>query len=243
MSTSSPEPSGGIPSPAHAINRHVLRDQEALWGELLTLASAVVVALESSVKALCESRPELAAQVRIEEEQIDRWEVRIERECVRVLALYEPVATDLRRMVAVLKINSDLERIGDLAQHIAKRAKKLARYPDPLPIPQPLVDLARMALDQVRGAFDALARYDVPLAGTVIGRDAEVDRHYRVVRKELKRAIGQDPNELDAYFRMIGVAGNLERAADHATSIAEVVIYLKKGEIIRHGSGDGPAAP
>jgi phosphate transport system protein len=223
------------------INRHVQREQEALWGELLTLASAVVVALQSSVQALCDGRPDLAAQVRVEEKEIDRWEVRIERECLRVLALYDPVATDLRRMVAVLKINGDLERIADLAQHIAKRARKLAKAPDAPPIPPPLAELARMALVQVQGGFDALARYDVALAGTVINRDPEVDRQHRAVRKGLKQAIGLDPARLDSYLRLISVAGNLERAADHATNIAEVVVFLKEGQIIRHGAGDAPS--
>jgi phosphate transport system protein len=243
MTSSNPGNAGRDPRPTNAMNRHVLREQEALWGELLTLASAVVIALESSVQALFDARPDLAAQVRVEEEQIDRWEVRIERECVRLLTLYDPVASDLRRMVAVLKINSDLERIADLAQHIAKRAKKLAKAPDPLPIPTPLADLARMALGQVRGSFDALARYDVALAGTVIHGEPAVDRHYRAVRKGLKQAIRQAPEQLDTYLRLIQVAGNLERAADHATSIAEVVIYLKEGEIVRHGGGAAPAGP
>lgn len=231
------------PGPANAINRHILQQQEALWAELLTLASAVVISLEASVKALCEARPELAALVRIKEEEIDLWEVRIEQECLRVLALYEPVASDLRRMVAVLKINSDLERIGDLAKHIAKRAKKLAQAPDPIPIPQPLADLARMALEQVRGGFDALARTDVALAAAVIDRDREVDQQHRAVRKELKRAIRLDPQRLDSYLRLINAAGNLERVSDHATNIAEVVTYLKEGQIIRHGGGDAPVRP
>jgi phosphate transport system protein len=243
MASNSPENAGQDPGPSHAIHRHGLREQEALWGELLTLASAVLVALESSVKALCEARPDLAAQVRVEEKQIDRWEVRIERECVRLLALYEPVASELRRMVAVLKINGDLERIADLARRIARRAKKEAKASDPMPIPLPLVDFARMALDQVKGGFDALARQDVALAGDVIGREPEVDRRYREVRKELKRAISLDAPRLDSYLRLISVAGNLERAADLARSIAEVVIYLKEGEIIRHGAVPPPKAP
>ena len=140
MASSSRE--GQDPGPTPAITRHVLREQEALWGELLTLASAVVVALESSIKALVDARPDLAAQVRVEEQQIDRWEVRIERECVRVLALYDPVASDLRRMVAVLKINSDLERMGDLAEHIADRVRKLAEKPQAMPIPQEMESMA-----------------------------------------------------------------------------------------------------
>jgi phosphate transport system protein len=243
MASNSPETAGHGPDPAGAINRHARRQQEALWGELLTLASAVLVALESSVKALCDSLPDLAAQVRIEEEQIDRWEVRIERECIRVLALYDPVASDLRRLVAALKINSDLERIGDLARRIAKRARKLALDAPALPIPRALVDLARMALDQVRGSFNALARDDLTLAGTVIRREPEVDRQNRTVRKELKQAIAQHPQQLDQYLRMIHVAGNLERAADLAAGIAEVVVYLKEGEIIRHRGGQAPPNP
>jgi phosphate transport system protein len=243
MTSSGREDAGRDPVPANAINRHIRREQEALWGELLTMASAVVIALESSVQALCDARPDLAAQVPADEKQIDRREVQIERECVRLLALYDPVASDLRRMVAVLKINSDLERIANLAKRIAKRARKLAKAPGPLPIPTALADLARMALGQVRGSFDALARYDVALAGTVIDGEPEIDRRHRAVRKELKGAIGQDPRRLDTYLRLIRVAGNLERAADYATSIAEVVVYLKEGEIIRHRGGEAPAGP
>jgi phosphate transport system protein len=192
------------------------------------------------VRVLCEARPDLADQTRTQKEETDRLEVRIEQECVRVQAQYDPVAFDLRRMVAVLKINSDLERMADLARHIAKRARKLAREPDATPIPQPLADLAQTALDQVRGCVDALARYDLALAGTVIRREPEVDRQHRAVRKGLKQAIVQDPRRLDPFLRLIQVAGNLERVADHASNVAEMVVYLRKGEILRHGAGGTP---
>src|SRR3954447_24559418 len=108
------------------LGRHFLRDMEGLWGEILKLAAVVESALTTSVRALCDGRADLAAEVKGGENAIDRWEVRIEQLCLKVLALHQPVASDLRRVAAILKINGDLERIADLANHIASRARKLA---------------------------------------------------------------------------------------------------------------------
>ena len=117
------------------LGRHFLRDLEGLWGGVLKLAAVVEDALNRSVAALCDGRADLADEVRGEERAVDRWEVQIERDCLKVLALHQPVASDLRRVAAVLKINGDLERMGDLARHIAKRVKKLADDPLAFPIP------------------------------------------------------------------------------------------------------------
>ena len=216
------------------LGRHFLRDMEGLWEETFKLAAVVEVALSTSVRALCDGRADLAAEVSGEERQINDREVRIERECLKVLALHQPVASDLRRVATVLKINGDLERMGDLAQHIANRARKLAPERTAVPIPASLEAMAQESLAQVRDALDALARSDADKARAVIAGDRRVDARRRVVLKELKQAIRRDPDRVDTWLRLINTARNLERVADHATNIAEAVVYLKEGDIIRH---------
>src|SRR4028118_2040965 len=119
------------------LGRHFLRDMEGLWSGVLKLAAVVEDTLNRSVRALCEGRPDLAAGVKGEERSIDRWEVQIERDCLQVLALHQPVASDLRRVAAALRINSELERMADLAWHIARRGNNLADDPRRIPPPRP----------------------------------------------------------------------------------------------------------
>jgi phosphate transport system protein len=216
------------------VGRHFIRDMEGLWSEVLKLAAVVEDALNQSVRALCDGRVELAAQIRQQKPAVDRWEVQIERECVRVLALHQPVASDLRRVAAVLRINGDLERLADLARHIAKRVKKLAADSHAFPIPQPLESLALEALDQVHDSLDALTQADVSKAKGVMAAEKRVDRHYRSVLKLLKHEIVQQPERIDTWLRLVNTARNIERIADHASKIAEAVIYLREGEILRH---------
>jgi phosphate transport system protein len=216
------------------LGRHFLRDLEGLWGGVLKLAAVVEDALNRSVRALCDGHADIADEIRGEERAIDRWEVHIERECLKVLALHQPVASDLRRVAVVLKISGDLERMGDLARHIAKRVRKLADDPLAFPIPQRLETLATEALAQVRDSLDSLTQCDTELARTVIAADLQVDRLYRAVLKEIKQSICQHPDRVDNWLRLINTARNLERTADHATNIAEAVIYLKEGDIVRH---------
>ena len=216
------------------LGKSFLRDMEGLWAGVLKLAAVVEEALVTSVRALCDDRADLAAGVKGEERTVNSWEVQIERECLRVLALHQPVASDLRRVATALRINSDLERMGDLAFHIAKRVKKASKDGDHPPIPETMDAMATQVLAQVHEALDALTKSDVELARHVIQGDRAIDRHYRVVLRELKNAIRQDPERLDGYFRLINSARNLERVADHATNIAEAVIYLRDGNIIRH---------
>jgi phosphate transport system protein len=215
------------------LGRNFLRDIEGLWAEALKMAAVVEAALNNSVRALCDGRADLAEEVLGEEAQVNGWEVQIERECLKFLALHQPVASDLRRVTAVWKINGDLERMSDLAEHIAKRARKLANNPRPVPIPPDLEAMALEVLAQVRDALDALTRVDADLAREVIASDRRIDRNRRAVLKELKQAIRAEPERLNTWLRLINTARNLERVADHATNIAEAVVYLKDGEIIR----------
>jgi phosphate transport system protein len=218
-----------------SLGRHFIRDLEGLWSGMLKLAGVVEDALTQSVHALCDGHADLASEVQGEERAVDRWEVQIERECLKVLALHQPVASDLRRVAAVLKINGDLERISDLARNIAKRVRKLADDdPRAFPIPPELETMALEALEQVHGSLDALTKSDADLARAVIAGDGRIDRHYRAVLKELKDEIRRDPDRLNTWLRLISTARNLERIADHATNIAEAVVYVREGDIIRH---------
>lgn len=222
------------------LGRHFLRDMERLWDEVLKMAAVVEVALNTSVRALIDGRADLAAEVRGDEKTVNTWEVRIERECLKVLALHQPVASDLRRVAVVMKINGDLERMADLAEHIAKRARKISREVDPVPIPPEMEQMALEALAQVRDGLDALAKGDSTLAREVISSDRRIDRRHRAVVKQIKQSIRHDPERVDDWFRLYNTARNLERIADHVTNIAEAVVYLREGDIIRHG---GPRVP
>ena len=217
------------------LGRHFIRDMEGLWEGVLKLSAVVETTINASVRALCEGRPELALEVKGGERTVNAWEVQIERDCLKMLALHQPVAGDLRRVAAVLRINSDLERMADLAQHMAKRVRKAASDPEGTPaIPEDLEQMAGDVLGQVRDALDALSQSDVELAKAVIVGDRRIDRQHRNVLAGLKQSIRRDPARLDGWFRLINSARNLERIADHATNIAEVVIYLRDGDIIRH---------
>lgn len=216
------------------VGRHFIRDMEGLWSEVLKLAAVVEDSLNQSVHALCDGRPDLTDQICVQKPAVDRWEVQIERECVRVLALHQPVASDLRRVATVLRINGDLERLADQARHIAKRVRKLATDPRAFPIPQPLENLGLAALSQVHDSLDALTQADVHRAQSVMAAEKRIDRQYRAVLKLLKQEIVAQPERINTWLRLVNTARNLERIADHASKIAEAVVYLKEGEILRH---------
>jgi phosphate transport system protein len=212
----------------------MIRAYDHLWAQALKLATVVETALTKSVTALCEHRPELAAGVKATEREIDRSEVEIEQECLRILALYEPVASDLRRVLAILRINSDLERIGDLAARIAKRVKKLAGYPDPPSLPETSQLLAQGALVAVRASLAALVKGDAKQARKVIAGDRVLNRYRREVNEGLKESIRRDPGRIEIWLRLNDIARDLERIGDRAAGIAESVIYLQEGHIVRH---------
>ncbi len=215
------------------LGRNFLRDMESLWSELLKLAAVVEEAIDQSIHALCDGQREVTDDLKKRRRALERWEIQIERECVRVLALHQPVASDLRRVAAILKINGDLERLGELSRHIAKRARKLSGSGGGAPIPQSLESLATAVLAQLHASLDALTQSDVDGAEAVIAADQRIDRDYRAVQKSFKDGIIRDPARIDTWLRLVNTARNLERVADHAAKIAESVIYLKKGHILR----------
>jgi phosphate transport system protein len=221
--------------------RPALREQDELWATLLGQAEAVAAALEAAVAALCGGHAALAPAVRAGEAEVDRREVEIERDCLRILALYEPVARDHRRLAPTLRVNRELERLGDLAEHIARRAAKLARRADPARLPAGLDELAAAAVDQVRRALDALARVDAAAARAVLDSDPRVDGLRSAVTRDLKESLRREPARVNEWLWLLDAAQHLERAADHATNVAEAVIFLAEGTPVRRADPTSPS--
>jgi phosphate transport system protein len=199
------------------------------------MGRSVVSSLEKCIQAVCDGRLDLIAEVKEEEEESDRREVVIEQECLRILALFEPVASDLRRMATILKVNRDWERIADLALRIARRVRKLNRKFPGIDVPEGLKTLARDVLAQVRAVQEALSARDAARARAIIAGDQPIDQFYRQLRRQIKDDMARDAEHLDAWLLLLNSARNLERIADHATGIAETIVFLEEGSIIRHG--------
>ena len=214
---------------------HLVTELDLLKQRTFALVAIVEGNLSLAVKAVSR-RDESAARQAIEKDaEIDKTEVRVEEECLKLLALYQPVAVDLRFIIAILKLTNDLERIGDLAVNIAERAIFLARSE---PVPEPFgFDFDYMAAKttiMLKTSMDALINRDTVLAAKVCSDDDEVDAINSKVYEQVKHAIKQHPEHLDALINLLSVSQHLERIADHATNIAEDVIYLAKGQIVRH---------
>jgi phosphate transport system protein len=230
-----------LAAPPSFPGRHALREQEAVWSEFLAMGQAVVDSLEKSVTALREGRGDVVAEVKELERSSDREEVRIEQSCLRILALFEPVASDLRRMATILKVSRDWERIADLAARIARRARKLVRgWEGAVAVPGSLKKLGSDVLDQTRASYESLASRDSSAARALITGDREIDRGYRRFRREMKDALRRDPAQLDAWLQLMSIGRHLERIADHATGIAQTVVYLEEGVIVRHNTETPP---
>ncbi len=182
---------------------------------------------------LCERNTELAQEVIAADQTVDQTEVEIEEECLKILALHQPFAGDLRQLASVLKINSDLERIADLACNIAERGACLHRFPC-FPIPDDLPRMIGITTEMVRLALDAFVDTDAEMAKKVINRDLAVDELHLSVIEELKSLMKQDSEIVDAALHCFSASRHVERIADHAVNIAEDVVYLATGEIVRH---------
>ncbi len=212
---------------------HLQRDLDNLQRDLLALAGLVEGAIHKSIQALQERDIRLAREVIAGDTQIDREENHIDEECLKMLALHQPVAVDLRRIISAMMINTDLERMGDLAEEIAERAIHLAR-PPLLPIPEKLQRMTDLTTMMVRESLDAFVNLNTVEAQTVMRMDDEVDRFNNEIIAELVQAMRSSPALVEAGLSMFSAVRHLERIADHATNIAEDVVYLVDGEIIRH---------
>ncbi len=215
------------------MSKHWERDLDDLQRRLLVMAGGVEEAIHLGIRALRERDAALAQGVIAGDARIDQEENEVEEECLKMLALHQPVATDLRRVIAALKINTELERMADLAVNIAERAASLAGLP-PLPVPAHVAPMAERTVAMVRRSLDAFVNLDPRLARRVIRLDDEVDGYNREIIDELLGGMRASPALVPACMLLFSAVRQLERIADHATNIAEDVLYLVGGEVVRH---------
>jgi phosphate transport system protein len=213
---------------------HLQREIDRVKKGILVLSAIVQDQVQLAVRALLERNAELARQVEQRDNDIDQREVEVEEECLKILALHQPVAVDLRVIVAAMKINNDLERIGDLAVNIARKAASFAEEPE-IPITFDIAGMWDKTQSMLRDSIDALVNMDGALAADVCRRDDEVDRLKYEIRVAVEEMIRREPERVRPLLRLVAVSRNLERIADCATNIAEDVIYMSEGRIIRHG--------
>jgi phosphate transport system protein len=206
---------------------------ENLQRRVLSLASAVEQTVEKAIRALFERDAQLARTLMESDTSIDLEENKIEEDCLKILALHQPVAVDLRRVASILKINTDLERMADLAVNIAERALALAQGPE-IPVPPTVWQMTDLTNTMVRNSLDAFVKMDADLARRVCRFDDEVDRYNRDIIEEISQYMKQSPAHVDPGLHLFSAVRQLERIADHATNIAEDVVYLVEGKIIRH---------
>jgi phosphate transport system protein len=219
------------------MTRHIERQIDALKERIIRVGTVVEEAISKAITALINRDPALAERVIASDEQIDRMEVEVEEECLKILALYQPVAADLRFVVAVLKINNDLERMGDLARNIAKRVAQLSAAP-PASLPPEIRTMAMQAQEMVKQCLDAVVNGDPTLARRIREEDDAVDEARLQIRRRVLRGIKDDPDDVENLLRINSVSKHIERIADMATNIAEDVIYMVEGVIVRHRVSD-----
>ncbi|MGH7168778.1 MAG: phosphate signaling complex protein PhoU, partial [Gemmataceae bacterium] len=207
------------------MSKHWERDLDNLQRLLMTLAASVEEAIFKGTRALQERDASLAREVVEGDSAIDQEENHVENECLKMLALHQPVAVDLRRIIAALKINTDLERMADLAVNIAERALSLAELPR-IAVPDKLQRMTDLTTAMVHQSLDAFVMLDAELARRVIRLDEEVDRYNSEIIDELIRAMQQTSAQVPAFLAFFSAVRQLERIADHATNIAEDVVYL-----------------
>ncbi len=213
---------------------HLQKEIEALKKDILSLVAIVEENVGRAVKSIEDRDAGLGNKVIAIDKTIDSREVEIEEECLKILALYQPVAIDLRFIAAMLKLNNDLERIGDLAVNIAERAIYLANT-QRTDVSFDYREMTRKTEAMLKKSFDSFVDMNPDLAREVIASDDEVDDIERKIVEQTQEAIRKYPDQVDRLLHHMFVARHLERIADHATNIAEDVIYMVEGQIIRHG--------
>lgn len=217
------------------IRKHFSRELEKIKKRILSLGAKVEEQVRMATQAVEAHDAELAKQIIKSDFEIDEMEVEIEEECLKILALHQPVAVDLRFLIAVIKINNDLERIGDQAVNIAERVDVIAKrdlsefFFDYTAMGEKVQDMLKMSLD-------ALVNMDYDTAYSVVMRDDEVDQIKSDAYDRIKQAMSNHPDKIGYLINLLLISRHLERLADHATNIAEEVIYLIEGEIVRHAA-------
>jgi phosphate transport system protein len=212
---------------------HLTRDLANLHEHIMSMCAVVEDVVHRAVDDLGKPDIEVSRQIVDRDDEIDRWDVRIEEECLKILALHQPVADNLRRVAAVMKIAWELERVADLAVNIAERAAGLAAVSG-IKVPEKFNHMALVALDMLRMALDAFVAKDSYRARKVCAQDDVVDTLNREIIDELLQMMKQSPDLIEPALHFFSASRHIERVADHATNIAEDVVYLVEGEIIRH---------
>ncbi len=218
---------------------HLQRELEKIKKRILSLGALVEERVRMVIKAI-ESRDAAVAEKIIKMDyEIDEIEVEVEEECLKILALHQPVAVDLRFLIAVIKINNDLERIGDEAGNIAQCVHYMAQR-EKVDVPFEYTVMGEQVETMLKMSLDALVNLDLDLAFRVLTMDDTVDDKYGEIYDQVKDLIIENPKNVGYMINLFLVARHLERIGDHATNIAEEVIYLIEGEIVRHGKWDQP---
>jgi phosphate transport system protein len=212
---------------------HLQADLAALHKDLLSMSASVEEMIHRAVDQLSGPSVDEAKTLMDRDTDIDRWDVRIEESCLKMLALHQPVAIDLRRIATVLKIVAELERVADLAVNISERAVGLLDAPEAT-VPDELKSMAQHAVRMLHQAIDAYVALDSDLARQVCAEDDEIDDANERLINELIHRMHQHPDRVDALLHLFSAVRQVERVADHATNIAEDVVYLVEGRIIRH---------
>ena len=212
---------------------HLQREIDKLKILILTLSAKVEDNVRAAVRSV-ENRDAVLAHTVIQRDwETDVMEVDVEEECLKILALYQPVASDLRMIIAILKINQDLERIGDLAVHIAERGLFLCQQPR-IDLPFRLGTMADKAQAMLKNVLDAFVNLDENAARAVCAADGEIDAIHREISQQVKTVVTGNAQLFDPLLQILHISRHLERIADHATNIAEDLIYLIEGRIVRH---------
>ena len=214
---------------------HLTLDLNSLHRNLLSMCSMVEDMVHKALGGLANPDETYARELAEQDGEIDRWDVQIEEECLKILALHQPVAIDLRRIATVMKISGELERVADLAVHIVERACCVQPGSEVYVLDR-LKEMAKLAVELLHRAIDSYVSLDSEMAREVCKQDDTVDEMNREIIEELVQAIEKSPNSVDSAMHLFSVSRHIERVADHATNIAEDVVYLVEGEIIRHRS-------
>jgi len=205
----------------------------SLRNNVLMMAGLAERTLDRAVKGLLQRDDKLCTTAIADDEEIDQLEKQIDKDGIDVLLRFQPVASDLRRVVAAMKLSPNIERIADQATNIARRARKLNRHP-PLPEVEIIVPIQAHAMAMFKDSIDAFSREDVDLGRAVVARDKDLDHMNKMANRRLTDRMAQDPKQLRGYLNLIFISRCLERVGDHATNIAEDAVYAAAAEDIRH---------
>ena len=218
-------------------HKHILGTFDEALGSLrnnvLMMAGLAERSLERAMRGLTERDDNICANAIADDEEIDQLEMQIDKDGVDILLRFQPVASDLRRVVSAMKLSSNLERIADQATNIARRARKLNQHPL-LPELELILPMNAQAMSMFKDSVDAYVREDVELGRAIVPRDTKLDELNRVASRRLIERMAQDPDQLRGYLNLMFIGRHLERVGDHATNIAEDAVYAAAAEDIRH---------